>query len=148
MAYCRAARLPAIVAAARDTEAVPSTATPGPAHAGLSAREFVLHARGTPAAKSTLARTASPQSRATAAAPLAARAAGPARRSDCDHVVLTTPRRTPLIGAVIFLPGADMPVMTINQLKHGPAASAPPTATESGPQRTVEMLGVVGTGFG
>ena len=52
-----------------------------------------------------------------------------------------------LVGAVIFLPGADMPVMTINQLKMVLRIGAA-YGYKSDLQRTVEMLGVILSGFG
>jgi uncharacterized protein (DUF697 family) len=145
LAYCRAARLPAIVAAVRDTEAVTVDRHAWLALAGLSAKEFVLHTRGTPAAKSALAR------RIAAVAGhggFALAAALPALRAAViDHTIQATARQNALVGAVIILPGADMPVMTMNQLKMVLRIGAA-YGYRSDLQRTVEMLGVIASGLG
>jgi uncharacterized protein (DUF697 family) len=145
LAYCRAAHLPAIVAAVRDTEAVAIDRHAWLALAGLSAKEFVLHTRGTPAAKSALAR------RIAAVAGhggFALAAALPALRAAViDHTIQATARQNALVGAVIILPGADMPVMTMNQLKMVLRIGAA-YGYRSDLQRTVEMLGVIASGLG
>jgi uncharacterized protein (DUF697 family) len=145
LAYCRAAHLPGIVAAVRDTEAVAIDRHAWLALAGLSAKEFVLHTRGTPAAKSALAR------RIAAVAGhggFALAAALPALRAAViDHTIQATARQNALVGAVIILPGADMPVMTMNQLKMVLRIGAA-YGYRSDLQRTVEMLGVIASGLG
>jgi uncharacterized protein (DUF697 family) len=145
LAYCRAAHLPAIVAAVRDTEAVAIDRHAWLALAGLSGKEFVLHTRGTPAAKSALAR------RIAAVAGhggFALAAALPALRAAViDHTIQATARQNALVGAVIILPGADMPVMTMNQLKMVLRIGAA-YGYRSDLQRTVEMLGVIASGLG
>jgi uncharacterized protein (DUF697 family) len=145
VAYCRAAHLPAIVAAVRDTEAVPADRHAWIALAGLSGREFVLHTRGTPASKSALARRIA---QVSGHGGYALAAALPALRAAViDHTIAATARQNALVGAVIILPGADMPVMTMNQLKMVLRIGAA-YGYRSDLQRTIEMLGVILSGLG
>ncbi len=145
MAFCRAANLPAIVAAVRDTEAVAVDRHAWISLAGLSGKEFVLHARGTPASKSALTRRIA---QAVGNGGLVLAAALPALRpAVIDQTIDATARQNAVIGAVIFLPGADMPVMTMNQLKMVLRIGAA-YGFKSDLQRTVEMLGVILSGFG
>jgi uncharacterized protein (DUF697 family) len=145
IAFCRAARLPAVVAAVRDTAAVSFDRHAWIALAGLSSKEFVAHTRGTPAAKSALAR------RIAALAGqggFALAAALPALRAAViEHTIQATARQNALVGAVIILPGADMPVMTMNQLKMVLRIGAA-YGYRADLQRTVEMLGVIASGLG
>ena len=105
----------------------------------------MLHTRGTPAAKSALAR------RIAAVAGqggFALAAALPALRAAViEHTIQATARQNALVGAVIILPGADMPVMTMNQLKMVLRIGAA-YGYRSDLQRTVEMLGVIASGLG
>ena len=68
------------------------------------------------------------------------------RRAYCDHVVLANASQNAVIGAVVIVPGADMPAMTANQirmvLKIGAAYGE-----EIGLDRALEILSVVGTAF-
>ncbi len=145
IAYCRAAHLPAIVAAVRDTQAVPVDRHSWITLAGLSGREFVLHTRGTPAAKSALARRIA---QVAGHGGFALAAALPALRGAViDHTIAATARQNALVGAVVILPGADMPVMTMNQLKMVLRIGAA-YGYRSDLQRTVEMLGVILSGLG
>jgi uncharacterized protein (DUF697 family) len=64
-----------------------------------------------------------------------------------DHTIQATARQNALVGAVIILPGADMPVMTMNQLKMVLRIGAA-YGYRSDLQRTVEMLGVIASGLG
>jgi uncharacterized protein (DUF697 family) len=145
IAFCRAAHLPAVVAAVRDTAAVSFDRHAWIALAGLSSKEFVAHTRGTPAAKSALAR------RIAALAGqggFALAAALPALRAAViEHTIQATARQNALVGAVIILPGADMPVMTMNQLKMVLRIGAA-YGYRADLQRTVEMLGVIASGLG
>ena len=145
VAFCRAVHLPVIVAAVRDTEAVSVDRHAWIALAGLGGKEFVLHTRGTPVAKAALARriaqVAGPSGFSLAAALPALRAAV------IGHTIEATARQNALVGAVIILPGADMPVMTLNQLKMVLRIGAA-YGYRADLQRTVEMLGVVLSGFG
>jgi uncharacterized protein (DUF697 family) len=145
VAFCRAAHLPAIVAAVRDTEAVAIDRHAWMALAGLSGKEFVLHTRGTPAAKSALARRIA---QVAGHGGFALAAALPALRAAVvDHTIAATARQNALVGAVIILPGADMPVMTMNQLKMVLRIGAA-YGYRSDLQRTIEVLGVIASGLG
>ena len=145
IAFCRAAELPAIVVAVRDTEAVAVDRHAWIALAGLSSRELVIHARGTPAARSALARRVA---QVAGHGGFALAAALPALRAAViDHTIEATARQNALVGAVIILPGADMPVMTMNQLKMVLRIGAA-YGYRSDLQRTVEVLGVIASGLG
>jgi len=145
IAFCRAAELPAIVVAMRDTEAVAVDRHAWIALAGLSSRELVIHARGTPAARSALARRIA---QVAGHGGFALAAALPALRAAViDHAIEATARQNALVGAVIILPGADMPVMTMNQLKMVLRIGAA-YGYRSDLQRTVEVLGVIASGLG
>ena len=69
------------------------------------------------------------------------------RGAVCDHLIARFARRNALIGAAVFVPGVDMPILTLNQIRlvlrlglaHG-------TVVDS--NRLVEIAGVVGAGFG
>ena len=145
VAFCRASHVPAIVAAVRDTEAVPVDRHAWISLAGLSGKEFVLHTRGTSASKSALTRRIA---QVVGQGGFVLAAALPALRpAVIDQTIDATARQNALVGAVIFLPGADMPVMTINQLKMVLRIGAA-YGYKSDLQRTVEMLGVILSGFG
>ena len=68
------------------------------------------------------------------------------RRTYCDHVVLTNAAQNGAIGAVIFIPGADMPAMTANQLRMV-LKIAHAYGEELGLDRALEILSVIGTGL-
>jgi uncharacterized protein (DUF697 family) len=69
------------------------------------------------------------------------------RPAVCDALIASFARKNGLVGAAVFVPGVDMPVLTLNQIRlvlriglaHG---------QEIDNQRALELLGVVGTGFG
>lgn len=69
------------------------------------------------------------------------------RPAVCDALIASFSRKNGLVGAAVFVPGVDMPVLTLNQIRlvlriglaHG---------QEIDNQRALELLGVVGTGFG
>ncbi|MCZ7661665.1 MAG: hypothetical protein M5U22_01345 [Thermoleophilia bacterium] len=69
------------------------------------------------------------------------------RSQAAARVIRKTSRQNGVIGAAFILPGTDMPVMTLNQVKmvlsiaaiHGEEITA---------ERALELLGVVGAGFG
>jgi uncharacterized protein (DUF697 family) len=64
----------------------------------------------------------------------------------CEHLVASFSRKNAILAAAIFIPGADMPILTLNQLRlvlriagaHG---------VEVGQERLPEVLAVVGGGF-
>ena len=100
IAFCRAADLPAIVAAVRDTEAVPVDRHAWIALAGLSGREFVLH---TPrhAGRQVGARAAHRPGPGHGGFALAATL--PALRpAVIGQTIEATARQNALVGAVIF----------------------------------------------
>jgi len=69
------------------------------------------------------------------------------RPAVCDELIRSFSRRNALISAAVFIPGVDMPVLTLNQgrlvlriaLAYG---------QEIDKERALELLGVVGFGFG
>ena len=69
------------------------------------------------------------------------------RRALCRELIRSFSRTNGLIGAAVFVPGVDMPVLTMNQVRlvlrialaHG---------DEIDQSRALELLGVVGSGFG
>lgn len=69
------------------------------------------------------------------------------RPAVCDRLIDAACRRNALIGVAVFVPGVDMPILTFNQVRlvlriaiaHG---------EEIDRARAVELLGVVGAGFG
>jgi uncharacterized protein (DUF697 family) len=68
------------------------------------------------------------------------------RRPYCDRVVLANAAQNAVIGAVVFLPGADMPAMTANQIRMVLKIAAA-YGEQVGLDRAVEILSVVGTAF-
>jgi uncharacterized protein (DUF697 family) len=69
------------------------------------------------------------------------------RRAVADRLVRATARQNGVIGAVVFIPGADMPVMTMNQVRMVLKIAAA-YGEELGAERVLELLSVVGAGFG
>jgi uncharacterized protein (DUF697 family) len=79
------------------------------------------------------------------AVPLAARL--PAlRRMVAEHIILGAARQNGVIGAVVFIPGADMPAMTLNQIRMVLRVAAA-YDEELGVPRALEILSIVGAGF-
>jgi uncharacterized protein (DUF697 family) len=68
------------------------------------------------------------------------------RRTYCDRVILTNAAQNGAIGAVVFIPGADMPAMTVNQIRMV-LKIAHAYGEELGLDRALEILTVIGTGF-
>jgi uncharacterized protein (DUF697 family) len=69
------------------------------------------------------------------------------RRAVVDHIVRKFSRQNGILGVAIFVPGADMPVLTLNQIRmvlHIAAAYG----EEIYRDRALEILAVVGAGFG
>jgi uncharacterized protein (DUF697 family) len=69
------------------------------------------------------------------------------RNAVVDHVVSKFSRQNGILGVAIFIPGADMPVLTLNQIRmvlHIAAAYG----EEIDRDRALEILAVVGAGFG
>jgi uncharacterized protein (DUF697 family) len=69
------------------------------------------------------------------------------REAVCDHLIASFSKRNAVIAAAVFVPGVDMPVLTLNQIRlvlrialaHGEQIDS---------RRATELLGVVGVGFG
>ncbi len=68
------------------------------------------------------------------------------RRAVAERLVLAGARQNAVIGAVIFIPGADMPAMTVNQIRMV-LRIASVYGEELGLDRALEILSVVGTGL-
>ena len=68
------------------------------------------------------------------------------RRAYCDHVILTNATQNAVIGAVVIIPGADMPAMTANQIRMILKIAAA-YGEDVGLDRALEILSVVGTAF-
>ena len=68
------------------------------------------------------------------------------RRSYCDHVILANAAQNAVIGAVVIIPGADMPAMTANQIRMVLKIAAA-YGEDIGLDRAIEILSVVGTAF-
>ena len=68
------------------------------------------------------------------------------RAAFCSRVVLANATQNAVIGAVVFLPGADMPAMTANQVRMVLKIAAA-YGEELGLDRALEILSVVGTAF-
>lgn len=80
------------------------------------------------------------------AVPLAARL--PALRpAVVDRIIATAARQNGVVGVLVFIPGADMPVMTVNQIRMVLQIAAA-YGERVGLERAVEILSVVGIGFG
>jgi uncharacterized protein (DUF697 family) len=62
-------------------------------------------------------------------------------------MIATSARRNGLIAAAVFVPGVDMPVLTLNELRLV-ARIALAYGQELDAARGIELLGVIGTGFG
>jgi uncharacterized protein (DUF697 family) len=69
------------------------------------------------------------------------------REAACSRLISRTARQNGIIGVLFIIPGADMPVMTLNQLRmllKMAAAHGEPVGTE----RALELLSVVAGGLG
>ena len=116
-----------------------------PAEAGAGPRRIVGAAPGGAVAAGALAEAVVD---VTGDAAVAMSAKLPALRDEvCRQVVKKTARQNAVVGVLFFLPGSDMPVMTMNQARmvlkiaaaHGESISK---------ERALELLGIVGAGFG
>ncbi len=68
------------------------------------------------------------------------------RRAYCEHVVLANATQNAVIGAVVIIPGADMPAMTANQIRMVLRIAAA-YGEQIGLDRALEILSVVGAAF-
>jgi uncharacterized protein (DUF697 family) len=64
-----------------------------------------------------------------------------------NRVIQSAARQNGVVGAVIFIPGADMPVMTVNQIRMVLQIAAA-YGERVGLERAIEILSVIGIGFG
>jgi uncharacterized protein (DUF697 family) len=81
-----------------------------------------------------------------AATPLAARL--PAlREAVCEEVIRRFSRRNGVIGVVVFIPGADLPILTLNQIRMV-LRIADAHGFEIDRERLPEVLAVIASGFG
>src|SRR5438552_18613685 len=69
------------------------------------------------------------------------------RDAVCDHLVESFARRNAIVAAAVFVPGADLPVLTLNQARMV-LRIASAYGVEIDAQRLPELLGVLGAGFG
>jgi uncharacterized protein (DUF697 family) len=69
------------------------------------------------------------------------------RRPLCDALIASFAKKNALVGAAVFVPGVDMPVLTLNQVRLV-LRIAMAYGQEVDNERAVELLGVVGAGFG
>lgn len=81
-----------------------------------------------------------------AATPLAARL--PVLRAEvCEALIRRFSRRNGIVGAVVFIPGADLPIMTVNQIRLV-LRIADAYGFEIDRERLPEVLAVIGSAFG
>jgi uncharacterized protein (DUF697 family) len=81
-----------------------------------------------------------------AATPLAARLPV-LRDAVCDHLIESFARRNGIVAAAVFVPGADLPILTLNQARLVLRIAAA-HGVEIDRQRLPEVLAVLGAGFG
>jgi len=81
-----------------------------------------------------------------AATPLAARLPV-LRRAVCEELIRKFSRQNAIVGVAVFIPGADLPVLTLNQVRLV-LRIADAYGFEIDRERLPEVLGVVGSGLG
>ena len=69
------------------------------------------------------------------------------RKAVCDELIATFSKRNGLIGAAVFIPGVDLPVLTLNQIRLV-LRIALAYGQQVDNQRALELGGIVGAGFG
>lgn len=69
------------------------------------------------------------------------------REATCRQLIKRSARQNGVIGALFFIPGTDMPVMTLNEARMVLRIAAA-HGEMVGTERALELLGVVGGGFG
>ena len=69
------------------------------------------------------------------------------RHAVCQQIVTKFARQNGILGAAIFIPGADFPVLTLNQIRMVLRLAAA-HGEEIDAKRAVELVGVVGAGLG
>jgi uncharacterized protein (DUF697 family) len=65
----------------------------------------------------------------------------------CEELVQRFSRQNGILGATIFIPGADMPALTLNQVRMVLRIAAA-YGEKIDRERALELLAVVGAGFG
>jgi uncharacterized protein (DUF697 family) len=69
------------------------------------------------------------------------------RGAVCDELIATFSKRNAIISAAVFVPGVDLPVLTLNQIRLV-LRIALAYGEQIDNRRAVELIGVVGAGFG
>ncbi|MGH2995882.1 MAG: YcjF family protein [Gaiellaceae bacterium] len=69
------------------------------------------------------------------------------RRAVCEEIVRGFSRQNGILGAAIFIPGADLPVLTLNQIRMVLRIAAA-HGEEIDRERALELLPIVAAGFG
>jgi uncharacterized protein (DUF697 family) len=69
------------------------------------------------------------------------------RRAVCEELIRKFSRQNAIVGVAVFIPGADMPVLTLNQVRLV-LRIADAYGFEIDKERLPEVLGVVGSGLG
>lgn len=69
------------------------------------------------------------------------------RRAVCDELIRSFSRKNAIVSAAVFIPGVDLPVLTLNQIRLV-LRIALAYGQEIDGQRAIELAGVVGAGFG
>ena len=69
------------------------------------------------------------------------------RRAVCDELIRSFSKKNAIVSAAVFVPGVDMPILTLNQARLV-LRIALAYGQEIDKERAVELLGVVGAGFG
>ena len=101
-------------------------------------------ARPARASRSTRSAARLPLGSTSAATPLAARVPV-LRDAVCDHLIESFSRKNAILGVAIFVPGADFPVLTLNQLRLVLRLAAA-HGVELDQSRLPEMLATIGAG--
>jgi uncharacterized protein (DUF697 family) len=69
------------------------------------------------------------------------------RHAVCQQLIRSASRRNAVIGAAVFVPGVDMPILTLNQVRLV-LRIAQAYGEHIDRSRAIELLGIVGAGFG
>jgi uncharacterized protein (DUF697 family) len=69
------------------------------------------------------------------------------RKAVCDEIIRSFSRQNAILGAATFIPGADLPALTLNQMRMV-FRIAGAYGADVDPERAVELLGVLGAGLG
>jgi uncharacterized protein (DUF697 family) len=69
------------------------------------------------------------------------------RKAVCEEIVKSFSKRNGILGAAIFIPGADLPVLTLNQIRMV-FRIAGAYGADVDRERAAELLGILGAGLG